>query len=214
MGITLLEDIEPSELSGGVKREGVWGIYLADTLDNGSGYARKYAAPEEFERLVGYVESVLFREYLVQDEHSVPCISSCHKCLRNYENRMVHSSLDWRLAVDLLHVYLGGHPDKIYMDEHWQSVFLRAHQLLQNLVRTEVVDVRTDQGMVFQFEMKRRRTGLLMRHPLLPPGLDERRALRETKSTLGLDRISSINPFFLLRDPVGELTRASESMLS
>ena len=210
MGITLLEDIEPNELSASIQREGRWSIYLADTLDNGSGYAIKYAQPEEFDRLVGYIRTVFYQEYLVESEHSVPCISSCYKCLRNYENRIVHSSLDWRLAIDLLEIYLGQHRTRIAMGDHWDSVAVRAKQLLENMIRTEVNSVRTEHGIVFSFSRRQRNIGLLMRHPLLPAGGDQIRAMQEVRDSFPLDDVRPINPYFLLRDPIGEISLADQ----
>ena len=35
------------------------------------------------------------------------CDSSCQNCLRNYSNRGSHSSLDWRLALDMAEISLG-----------------------------------------------------------------------------------------------------------
>ena len=208
IGITLLEDIEPSELSASVQREGVWGIYLADTLDNGSGYAIKYAGPEEFDRLVNYVRSVFYEEYLAQPDHSVPCISSCYKCLRNYENRLVHPNLDWRLGIDLLDIYLGEHAFHMSMGGHWQSVIDRSKQLVENMMRTEVGKTQTAHGVVYQFRVGERGIGLLMRHPLLPAGEEQINALQEVKRSLQLDDVRPINPYWLLRDPIGELSRA------
>lgn len=211
MGVTLLEDIEPNELTASVQREGRWSIYLADTLDNGSGYAIKYAQPEEFDRLINYVRTAFYQEYLLKEEHRVSCISSCYKCLRNYENRIVHSKLDWRLGIDLLDIYLGQHRRRIEMGDHWESIIVRAKQLLENMIRTEITVARIEHGVVYSFEVRQRAIGLLMRHPLLPAGGEQIRAIQETKADLSMDDVRTINPYFLLRDPIGELNVADRS---
>ena len=39
--------------------------------------------------------------------HSALCDSSCPDCLRSYDNRQLHSVLDWRLALDVADLAVG-----------------------------------------------------------------------------------------------------------
>ncbi|MFF0229758.1 DEAD/DEAH box helicase [Micromonospora sp. NPDC005254] len=101
-------DIGPDEIQVGVhprrRDEHLLGeLFIADTLENGAGYASRLADKID----------VLFDE---ADRHAKalwvhgggrPCDSSCHSCLRDYNNRAWHPLLDWRLAVDLLDLLRG-----------------------------------------------------------------------------------------------------------
>ncbi len=66
-------------------------VFLYDSLAGGAGYANLTAAS--------------FTEILQNTHESLSgcsCTSSCTRCLRNYENRLYHSSLNRFLALDLL----------------------------------------------------------------------------------------------------------------
>lgn len=214
IGITLLEDIEPNELSASVNKEGNWSIYIADTLDNGSGYAAKYADPLEFQRLVEYVQGVFGQEYLVRKSHADACISSCYKCLRNYENRIVHASLDWRLAIDLLGIYLGKNQSNIGLESHWDSVVSQSTKIIESILKTTLSDSTRNEDRIFVLPTNGESIGLLMRHPMLPDGADQISKQNDLSSSLGLKKVVSINPYFLIRDPVGELAFAHSASRS
>jgi len=81
-------------------------LFLADTLENGSGYARMASDPDNFRRwLSSHYERE--RERWSRPPHSTSCDCSCPDCLRNYGNRFSHGMLDWRLALDLAEIALG-----------------------------------------------------------------------------------------------------------
>jgi len=211
MGIVLIEDIEPNEMTASVQREENWGIYIADTLDNGSGYSTKYSRPENFSELLGYIETNIFEGYLTHHDHDVSCVSSCYRCLRNYENRLLHESLDWRLAIDLLEIYKGNHVERIEFGRHWRSVVERSSQIIGNLNRVPVVLDWKESGPVLRFESQGSAWAVLLTHPLMPMGQELIETLLQIKDTSGVDMCSSINPYLLLRDPVGEATRCSNA---
>jgi DEAD/DEAH box helicase domain-containing protein len=82
-------------------------IYIADQLENGAGYAS----------LLG--ESVMLKSLLAEivdsigprwedPTHHPDCNTSCQNCLRSYENRVHHGSLNWRLALDVADLAIGG----------------------------------------------------------------------------------------------------------
>ena len=81
-------------------------IFVADTLENGAGYARMASDPVNFKN---WVRSHFNRqsERWSAPAHSASCDRSCPDCLRSYGNRFTHSMLDWRLALDLAQVALG-----------------------------------------------------------------------------------------------------------
>ena len=75
-------------------------IFLADSLENGAGFATRIGTPEFFERLV--TQLVKYgTERFASEGHTASCDTSCPDCLRSYENRQVHALLDWRLALDM-----------------------------------------------------------------------------------------------------------------
>ncbi|GAA3397545.1 DEAD/DEAH box helicase [Cryptosporangium minutisporangium] len=100
-------DIGSDEIEIGVYprvRDGelVGEVFVADSLENGAGYARRLAdlfddLLEEADVFVGKLES----------HGGAPCDSSCHRCLRDYGNSPWHPLLDWRMAADLLDLMRG-----------------------------------------------------------------------------------------------------------
>lgn len=109
-------DIDQSELQVGLapaQRFGlpVGGLFLADSLDNGAGYASAIKAD------IGTLLSGL-ADFL-QSVHSTDgtlCDSSCHLCIRDHLNWPWHALLDWRLAVDLASLLLGNEFDRFPFD--------------------------------------------------------------------------------------------------
>ena len=81
-------------------------VFLADALENGAGYARQAARPENFR---AWLRLHYERETprWTSPSHSGDCDRSCPDCLRNYGNRFSHGMLDWRLALDLAGLALG-----------------------------------------------------------------------------------------------------------
>jgi Lhr-like helicase len=80
-------------------------IYLADTLENGAGYATHLARPEHFARVMD--EARDYMRDLSMPRHAGSCDSSCYDCLRDYYNMAYHPLLDWRLAEDLFGLLAG-----------------------------------------------------------------------------------------------------------
>ena len=130
--IIYFEDIEPSEISVGIRYEPTedsstgersdrWAVFIADNLDNGAGYSSKYSTSKEFEALLDYAAKRLGDD-LKSPRHSSKCFGSCYECLRHYENRFSHERLDWRLGLDLLGL-LGGREPRLEMSEtHWNNI--------------------------------------------------------------------------------------------
>ncbi len=80
-------------------------IFLADTLENGAGYATHIGRPQNFGSVMREA-----REFLIgleKPEHSENCDSSCYDCLRDYYNMAYHPLLDWRLGDDMLRLLAG-----------------------------------------------------------------------------------------------------------
>lgn len=68
-------------------------FYLFDTLSGGAGYASQVGL-----RVSDLIESTQH----VMDDCPEQCERSCYRCLRSYENRILHERLDRRLAGELL----------------------------------------------------------------------------------------------------------------
>lgn len=103
-------DIEPSELVVGLQPRSASGtrtasIYLADTLENGAGYAVELARPEHLRAVLAGVLGPVAAVW--EDAAHSTCDDSCPDCLRAWDNRHLHSALDWRLALDVTELALG-----------------------------------------------------------------------------------------------------------
>ena len=102
-------DVDPSEFRVGQQKflhnECVTEqLFLADSLENGAGYARRLYDKNRFiTALEEYYNSV---KITWESDNHQDCDASCPDCLRNYGNRMTHSLLDWRLALDLAELTL------------------------------------------------------------------------------------------------------------
>lgn len=102
-------DIDPGELSVGTQPRTVGSlrtelVYLSDSLENGAGYAVELGRGRVWnviERIVTTIE---------EEWHGrghAGCDTSCPDCLRAWDNRRMHGSLDWRLALDVAHLVRG-----------------------------------------------------------------------------------------------------------
>ena len=105
-------DIDPQELQVGIQPIAAPGIntytgriFLADTLENGAGYASHIGTLEVFSQILEKLISYGIERF-TSKQHS-DCDSSCPDCLRSYENRQVHALLDWRLALDVSELAAG-----------------------------------------------------------------------------------------------------------
>ena len=102
-------DIDPSELVTGLQARVVDGhrtaaVFVADALENGAGYAIELAKG----RLDGVLNQLVDgngRVWTSRDH--IDCDSSCPDCLRSWDNRHIHGSLDWKLALDVGELALG-----------------------------------------------------------------------------------------------------------
>ncbi|MFC3687199.1 DEAD/DEAH box helicase [Aquipuribacter hungaricus] len=121
-GAQSLLDLDPSELTVGLlpRRVPVIGaaepdvqaqvaaaVFLADTAENGAGYAVELGEEATFRKLIETTFDDLTERWEGDGGHSARCEVSCPDCLRSYDNSRQHPSLDWRLALDMLEV-LGG----------------------------------------------------------------------------------------------------------
>jgi Lhr-like helicase len=105
-------DLDPHELEQGLWQE-IDGsgrprafVFLADELENGAGFSEQIGDPLFFESLLADMLGQTFGEKF-EDAAQHRCDSSCYRCLRSYANRQKHPLLDWRLALDFVHLLKG-----------------------------------------------------------------------------------------------------------
>ncbi|OBA39814.1 helicase [Rhodococcus sp. 852002-51564_SCH6189132-a] len=82
------------------------GVFLADTAENGAGYATELGDGVVFQRLLADALKEL-RSAWEDPAHADNCDTSCPDCLRSYNNARRHPLLDWRLALDMLELASG-----------------------------------------------------------------------------------------------------------
>ncbi|MGC4936184.1 DEAD/DEAH box helicase [Gordonia sp. DT30] len=82
------------------------GVFLADTAENGAGYALELGDPGAFKNLLSDALDEL-RSNWESPSHADNCDSSCPDCLRSYNNARRHPLLDWSLALDMLELAVG-----------------------------------------------------------------------------------------------------------
>lgn len=109
-GVQAELDVDPSEVTVGLqpRRAGdvvTAGIYVADQLENGAGYASELGRGDRLVRVVARIADDLGAIWSSASHGS--CDSSCPDCLRSYDNRHLHPMLDWRLALDIAELALG-----------------------------------------------------------------------------------------------------------
>jgi DEAD/DEAH box helicase domain-containing protein len=103
-------DIEKDELVFGLQPRRVPGtqtaaVYLADTLENGAGYATELSRSDHLQRVLAAVLGQVAATW--QSAAHGACDTSCPDCLRSWDNRHLHSALDWRLALDVTELAAG-----------------------------------------------------------------------------------------------------------
>jgi DEAD/DEAH box helicase domain-containing protein len=114
-------DIDTNELEIGLQTYNVdrlktLRIFIADTLDNGAGYAKELSKDETMKKVLEALSQTIQND--LNGDHALKCDSSCPDCLRSWDNRRLHGMLDWRLATTLFKLIEGG--DGLDLQE-WES---------------------------------------------------------------------------------------------
>lgn len=98
-------------------------IFISDSLENGAGYSTFLGAPGEFESLLEFILDAgsdnSFNAPLLRDGHRRECITSCHRCLREYGNMPYHPLLDWRLGLDMVRLALNSDEEIGLQRNYW-----------------------------------------------------------------------------------------------
>lgn len=214
-----LLDIDPQELQAGFRslqeRSGkvIGQAFLCDQLENGAGYCRFLAQPQQFQNLLTQadpaIQNTIAWKWLAQG-HEGDCDTSCNLCLRDYQNLPYHGILDWRLALDMARL-LSDASAIIDLRTPWGSCpnpWLRLIQganapipaSLKRLSYGSPVQFGTLIGFVHQ--NSRRRTIRILRHPLWQDNHLEWIAARTAALIQhpGYEVLPA-NPFMVLRRP-------------
>lgn len=183
-------DIDPNELRVGRQRLVTEScttehLFLADSLENGAGYARRLYDENRMTSLIrDYYESV--RVAWESSSHA-DCDLSCPDCLRNYGNRMTHHLLDWRLALDMAEVVLQLDLNEsrwLDQSEVWASTFC-------SLCRSSEMDANPEKAASLWAVVVDDSKALVLSHPLwhkreglaTPRQLEAKEALRSKYGT-------------------------------
>lgn len=175
-------------------------VFLADSLENGAGFCTRLGQIDQLNQLLDGADQ--FASELAKPEHS-DCDSSCPDCIRDYDNRIFHPLLDWRLGRDLLDLMMGRSLDTdrwVVTERHLAEAF--AGDFFGNAVRLDggVWGVESHTGVV------------IVRHPFESPTesndprgltLTERldRAYVDAEDRVGSDRVTFVSAFDLQRRP-------------
>ena len=217
--IVYREDIEPTEISVGTRfepkedadtgeRRDLWGVFIADNLDNGAGYSSNYSTSASFDELLAYVASRLGSD-MCGERHRSVCFSSCYDCLRNYGNRFSHADLDWRLGLDLIRLLRGDVPSMSLREPHWRDVvgdrFVSRLREFGNLHDLKL-DVVGDHVLA---KSESKQLGIVPLHPLVNHNVITVAQLADELTERAGVRVVFCCPYELERQPVSEIQRLS-----
>ena len=112
-------------------------IFISDSLENGAGYSTFLGDAVRFEELLQFLLGQArpswtrktppdsFHRPLVTPPHSHACVSSCHRCLREFGNMAYHPILDWRLGLDMVQLALNPKAHINLTTSHWSDLVAR-----------------------------------------------------------------------------------------
>ena len=209
-------DIDARELESGyrLRLEGaeiIGEAFISDTLDNGAGYCKELARPEQVKSLLSKLdptnpESIAFDWANEQKNgHAEECATSCHECLLDFFNRPYHAILDWRLALDMAYMLTtkDGSLSLNPGEGHWSPlVYGDSSPVRTTLEGLNYVPYPGDfNGLVgYTRELGNSNKLIIIRHPLWNDSHPVwMKAKLEAEGRFPEHEISEANPFMLLR---------------
>jgi ATP-dependent helicase YprA (DUF1998 family) len=155
---------------GDVTREA--DLYLYDLLPGGAGYTHQVRRS---------LDGILDEARRLLD--GCDCVSSCHRCLRHYNNRLVHGALDRKLGLVLLEYLLHGTVPTVSTEEAIAATgpltelfALRGVRFETGLTASTPVPLRVEASG----EMK----WVDVHHPLVDPDIVGARVLEAAQATM------------------------------
>lgn len=201
-----LLDIDPQELVIGLHPtgEGSMTVFIADALDNGAGYAAEIGNEDKFRSLLTDARKLLTGDW-TDERHASACSGSCMDCLRSYDNRRLHGSLDWRLALDMLDLLAGEQLD----GGRWDGLAERAAKSVASTSLMHLTAGQTSGGVHFVANSASGRA-VMVGHPLWQRTDDHAveaqiEAFDEIDSGVGASGTTQSDVFQVLREPLSVL---------
>lgn len=212
-------DVDALELQAGFRSLAQNGAiigqaFLCDQLENGAGYCRFLAQPDEFHKLMALagptIQNSIASQWINPQGHGSDCDTSCNLCLRDYQNLAYHGLLDWRLALDMAQL-VSNASAVVDLQTPWGNVHNPWTKLVQgaNAPIPKALQ-RLGYGSPMQFgtlssyvhQNPQRRTILILRHPLWQDDHPEWIAADAAAQTHypGYE-VKAANPFMVLRRP-------------
>ncbi|MBD2580162.1 DEAD/DEAH box helicase [Oscillatoria sp. FACHB-1406] len=220
-------DVDALELQAGFRSLGgednrVLGqAFLCDRLENGAGYCRLLAQPQEFAELMSLAEPTnqnsiawewMHSKLDPQDSqpHGSKCDTSCNLCLRDFSNLPYHGLLDWRLALDMARIALSSaatvdlHSSWNGTNNPWANLLegdeTAVHTILTNLGYRASEQFGSLRGYIRRSRNLQR--VLIVRHPLWTDEHPEwEAAVAAAEGNYAGYEMKSANPFKILRRP-------------
>jgi DEAD/DEAH box helicase domain-containing protein len=198
-------DVDPQELLVGLQPVNVDNvvtqrIFIADSAENGAGYASQLGRADEFEAVLLEIGKELRSRW--EGPAHIECTSSCPDCLRSYDNRRLHGALDWRLALDMTELARSEPLD----EERWLS---RSDVLAKGFLSSFAVygiALEEAEGLAVLASRTNGRA-VILGHPMwrsAPAWFNERqaRAFDVVQAELGYDKVEFHDLFELDRLPL------------
>ena len=160
--------VDTSELIVGLKPARRFGartfdLFIADSLENGAGYAVEIGKGSNFKVLIDEISSNFGTNWLERGHNS--CDSSCPDCLRSYDNARIHGQLNWRLGLDCLDIVNGRTPNW----ERWEKIAEKAAMSVLDsefeMLSGKVYLRSIDQGLAIISDATR--SSIILAHPLI-----------------------------------------------
>lgn len=177
-------------------------VFVADTLENGAGFATKLGQITEFTKLLKSCKR--FTDSLEVGDHAT-CDSACPNCIRDYSNLVYHSILDWRLGRDLLDILIDGElsisswfgAENDLADAFISSFKLKKLDLVPDVV--VMLNERANKVLIVKHPLEDSTSGAEISDRVLTERLD--RALVEAQGLDDVESIDFVSSFDLQRRP-------------
>ena len=142
-------------------------IFLVENLENGAGYCTYLYGNDDKVPYNALLKPLLQNGELYKILYSKlheDCTSSCYDCLRDYSNQKYHSTLDWRLGLDIANL---AHDKTSIIDfsrEYWSSfIQIAAKTLSHKYSRMNVEAVKFTDNL---WGLKNGSNTIALTHPL------------------------------------------------
>ena len=141
-------DLQPDELQVGLKQISLHEfqtakVFLADRLENGAGYASEFGQPENIKKVIEEILGPIQEKYESREHQE--CTDACPNCLRSWDNRQMHSVLDWRLGLDIASLSRG---DSLDLSRWFKSGISKAEWFIKAYEAEERWHIEEVEGLV------------------------------------------------------------------